>query len=196
MPALPAFCGFAQDDGVFAQLFEDQHALGPQLLRLVLQRIDEGVYSCEAVLAAIPLRGWQLLEQVGISGAAFNQQGHKVFVCGEKFDQRSNPELDGHLFYGVFVAGECASVDISVIPGIFALNDDVHRSRHGIQCNAEGCAWKRLSGVEALRCPAWRRERATTLRLPPRAKDLHQRGAATWLRCEAERPPQWSAAER
>ena len=54
----------------------------------------------------------------------------EFFVGGEELQKRTHAEAEGQFFDGVIVAGKMPAVDEDVKAGVFALDDDVHGSRH------------------------------------------------------------------
>ena len=70
------------------------------------------------------------MEEIGAAGTFLDEECHRVFVGGEKLDQRTDAELKSELFERVLMAGEEATVDEDVVAGVFALDDDIHGCRH------------------------------------------------------------------
>ncbi len=101
-------------------------------------RCDERFERVEAVFGAVPLRGRKTLEQVGIAATLLDEERHGVFVGGEELEERLDAEFEGELFDGALVAREHSAVHVDVVARVFALDHDVHRGCHWVECSAAG----------------------------------------------------------
>ena len=77
---MAAVGAFAQDGFVLAEFAEDLGAFSAELVGVGFELGDESVEGVKAVFGAIPLRGRETLEQVGIAAALLDEEGHGVLV--------------------------------------------------------------------------------------------------------------------
>jgi len=130
VPAEAALGGLAQNDFIFAKFFEYGWAFAAKLMKVFFECGNESGDGAEAVVCGVPLWRRKAGKQFRVAGAFFDEQKHGVFVGGKEFKQWTYAEAERELFDGVFVTGKVPAVDEDVEAGVFALNDDVHGSRH------------------------------------------------------------------
>jgi hypothetical protein len=133
---MTAVGAFAQDGLVFAKFGEDFRAFAAELVRIGFDCLDERFQRVKAVFGAIPLRGRKALEQIGIASAFLDEERHGIFVGGEEFEERFHPQLESKLFDGALVTREHTTVHVDVVARVFALDHDIHRGCHWVECSA------------------------------------------------------------